>query len=89
LTLTFALHAPQYLEKIALLNPAASFISLNTFFRAVAASVMRVRARPVLKASLYSWVTLGFQIDPIYTQQFILGFFAKDNHRVEIGGFVI
>jgi pimeloyl-ACP methyl ester carboxylesterase len=73
LTLNFALHIPQYLERIALLSPAASFISLNIFFRAVAASVMRVRARPVLRASLYSWVTPGFKINPIYTQQFILG----------------
>jgi pimeloyl-ACP methyl ester carboxylesterase len=34
---------------------------------------MRIRARPVLRASLYSWVAPGFKINPIYTQQFILG----------------
>jgi pimeloyl-ACP methyl ester carboxylesterase len=73
LALNFALHAPQYLESIALLSPAASFISLNTFFNAVVAAVMRMRARSVLKAALYSWVTPGFKIDPIYTEQFILG----------------
>jgi pimeloyl-ACP methyl ester carboxylesterase len=73
LALNLALYAPRCLERIALLSPAASFISLNTFFRAVAASVMRVRAMPVLKASLYSWVTPGFEINPVYTQQFILG----------------
>jgi pimeloyl-ACP methyl ester carboxylesterase len=54
LALNLALYAPRCLERIALLSPAASFISLNLFFRAVAAFVMRVRARPVLKASLYS-----------------------------------
>ena len=73
LALNFALHVPQYLGKIALLSPAASFISLNTFFRVIAAAVMRIRVRPVLRTALYSWVAPGFKIDPIYTEQFILG----------------
>jgi pimeloyl-ACP methyl ester carboxylesterase len=73
LALNLAVYTPRCLERIALLSPAASFISLNMFFRAVVASVMRLRARPVLKTSLYSWVTPGFKINPIYTEQFILG----------------
>ncbi len=73
LALNFALHAPQCVERIVLLSPAASFIPLNWFFRAVAASVMRIRARAVLKAALYSWVAPGFTINQRYTEQFILG----------------
>jgi pimeloyl-ACP methyl ester carboxylesterase len=73
LALNFALHAPQCLERIALLSPAASFVSLNTFFRSVAAAAMHIRARLVLKASLYSWVAPGFKVNQIYTEQFILG----------------
>jgi pimeloyl-ACP methyl ester carboxylesterase len=68
LALNFALCAPRCLEKIALLSPAASFISLNSFFGAVAAAVMRIRVRPVLKAALYSWVTPGFKVNQTYTE---------------------
>lgn len=73
LALNLAIHAPQRLDRIVLLSPAASFISLNAFFRAVVGAAMRIRARPILKAALYSWVTPGFKVNPIYTEQFILG----------------
>jgi pimeloyl-ACP methyl ester carboxylesterase len=73
LGLNLALHAQQRLERIALLSPAASFISLNSFFRAVAGAAMRIPARPVLKAALYSWVARGFVVNEIFAEQFILG----------------
>jgi pimeloyl-ACP methyl ester carboxylesterase len=73
LALNLALHAPRRLEKIALLSPAASFISLNSFFRAVAGVAMRIPIRPVLKAALYSWVAPGFVVNEVFCDQFILG----------------
>jgi pimeloyl-ACP methyl ester carboxylesterase len=73
LALNFALHAPQRLEKIALLSPAASFISLNSFFRVVVAAAMRIPVRPVAKAALYSWVTPGFKVRQEFAEQFIVG----------------
>jgi pimeloyl-ACP methyl ester carboxylesterase len=72
LALNLALHAPQRVERVALLSPAASFISLNAFFRIVA-STIRIPARPILKSALYSWVTPGFKINPVFAEQFILG----------------
>jgi pimeloyl-ACP methyl ester carboxylesterase len=74
LGLNFALHAPQRLERIALLSPAASFISLNSFFRAVSGAAMHIPFRVVLKAALYSWVARGFVLNDIFTEQFILAF---------------
>jgi hypothetical protein len=71
--------------KYRLLSPAASFISLNTFFRAVVAAVMRIRARPVLKAALYSWVAPGFKINPIFSEQFISGFLFWNWEMQRIG----
>jgi pimeloyl-ACP methyl ester carboxylesterase len=73
LALNLALYAPRCLERIALLSPAASFISLSGFFRTVAAAAMRIRARPVLRAALHSWVAPGFQVNHTYAEQFILG----------------
>jgi pimeloyl-ACP methyl ester carboxylesterase len=73
LALNFALYAPDRLERIALLSPAASFIELNAFFRMVVAAAMRIPARPVAKAALHSWVTPGFLVKPEFEKQFILG----------------
>lgn len=73
LALNLALHTPQRLERVVLLSPAASFISLNSFFRVVAATVIRIPARPVLKAALYSWVTPGFKVNQVFAEQFIIG----------------
>lgn len=73
LALNLALHALHRLERIVLLSPAASFISLNSFFRAVAGAAMRLPARIVLKAALYSWVAPGFVINEVFAEQFILG----------------
>jgi pimeloyl-ACP methyl ester carboxylesterase len=73
LGLNLALHAPQHVERIALLSPAASFISLNSFFRAIAGAAMHIPFRVVLKAALYSWVARGFVVNEVFARQFILG----------------
>jgi pimeloyl-ACP methyl ester carboxylesterase len=73
LSLNLAIHAPERVRKLCLLSPAASFVSLNKFFGLVASSVMRIRARIVLKTALYSWVAKGFQINPVFSEQFIVG----------------
>ena len=73
LTLNLALHAPHRLERMVLLSPAASFIALNSFFSAIAQAVMRVPTRFVSKAALYSWVTPGFVVNPVYAEQFMTG----------------
>jgi pimeloyl-ACP methyl ester carboxylesterase len=73
LALNLAIHAPERVKKMCLLSPAASFVSLNKFFGLVASSVMRIRARSVLKTALYSWVAKGFKINPVFTEQFIIG----------------
>jgi pimeloyl-ACP methyl ester carboxylesterase len=73
LALNLAIHAPQRLEKIALLSPAASFIMLNRFFSAIVGSVMRIPTRFVAKLALYSWVTRGFVVNDVFAEQFSLG----------------
>jgi pimeloyl-ACP methyl ester carboxylesterase len=73
MTLNLALQAPHRLERIVLLSPAASFITLNPFFSAVAAAVMRVPTRFVSNAALYSWVTPGFKVNAVFAEQFITG----------------
>ena len=73
LALNLALHAPQRLERIVLLSPAASFISLTPFFQALANAVVRIPVMRILKAVLYSWVTPGFVINEVFERQFILG----------------
>lgn len=73
LALNLAIHAPLRLEKIVLLSPAASFITLNRFFSAIAGSVMRIPTRTVSKIALYSWVTRGFEVNDLFAEQFITG----------------
>jgi pimeloyl-ACP methyl ester carboxylesterase len=73
LSINLAIHAPERVKKLCLLSPAASFVSLNKFFGLVASSVMRIRARAVLNAALYSWVAKGYKIPPAFTEQFIIG----------------
>lgn len=73
LALNLAIYAPDRLGKIVLLSPAASFIMLSRFFSAVVGSVMHIPTRFVAKMALYSWVTKGFVVNDIYTEQFILG----------------
>ena len=67
------MHAPQRLEKVVLLSPAASFISLTPFFQALAGAVVRIPAATVLRAVLYSWVAPGVVINKVFEKQFILG----------------
>jgi pimeloyl-ACP methyl ester carboxylesterase len=73
LGLNLALYAPQRLERVVLLSPASSFTSLKPFFQALAAAVIRIPIKAILKASLYSWVTPGFVVNKAFEKQFILG----------------
>jgi pimeloyl-ACP methyl ester carboxylesterase len=73
MALNLALHAPERLERIVLLSPAAVFVALNSFFSAVAQAVMHVPTRFVSKVALNSWVARGFVVDPVFAEQFITG----------------
>jgi pimeloyl-ACP methyl ester carboxylesterase len=73
LALNLALQAPDRLEKIVLLSPAAVFIPLNSFFSAVAQAVMRIPMRFVSKFALNSWVAHGFMVDEVFAEQFMTG----------------
>lgn len=73
LTLNLAMVAPDRLERIVLLSPAAAFVALNSFFSAVAQAVMRVPTRFVAKAALNSWVARGFVVNAVFAEQFMLG----------------
>jgi pimeloyl-ACP methyl ester carboxylesterase len=73
LALNLALSAPQRLERIVLLSPAASFIELNWFFSAVVRAVMRIPTPWVSKAALKAWVARGFVVNPVFAEQFITG----------------
>ena len=73
LALNLALHAPDRLERIVLLSPAAVFVELNSFFSAVAQAVMRVPTRFVSKIALNSWVARGFVVNPVFADQFMTG----------------
>jgi pimeloyl-ACP methyl ester carboxylesterase len=73
LALNLAVHAPHRLEKIVLLSPAASFITLNSFFNAIVGAIMRIPTRMVAKFALYSWVTRGFVVNDVFAEQFITG----------------
>lgn len=73
LALNLALQAPQRVERIVLLSPAASFIALNWFFSAVVQAVMRIPTRLVSKAALNSWVAPGFVVNPVFAEQFMTG----------------
>jgi pimeloyl-ACP methyl ester carboxylesterase len=73
LTLNLAQQAPQRLDRIVLLSPAASFVALNSFFSAMAQAVMRVPSRFVAKFALNSWVARGFNVNPVFAEQFMVG----------------
>ena len=72
-SLNLAMQAPERLERIVLLSPAASFVALNPFFMAVAQAVMRVPTRFVSQFALQSWVAKGFVINPVFGEQFMTG----------------
>ncbi len=73
LALNLAQQAPQRLDRIVLLSPAASFVALNSFFSAVAQTVMRVPSRFVAKFALNSWVARGFEVNQVFAEQFMVG----------------
>jgi pimeloyl-ACP methyl ester carboxylesterase len=73
LALNLALYAPDRLERIVLLSPAAVFVALNSFFSAVAQAVIRVPTRFVSKVALNSWVARGFVVNPVFAEQFMTG----------------
>jgi pimeloyl-ACP methyl ester carboxylesterase len=73
LALNLALVVPDRLERIVLLSPAAVFIALNSFFSAVAQTVMRLPTRSVSKFALKSWVARGFVVNPVFAEQFMTG----------------
>ena len=73
LALDLALHAPERLERIVLLSPAAAFVPLNAFFSAVVQAVMRLPTRSIAKMALKSWVARGFVVNPVFAEQFMTG----------------
>ncbi len=73
MAINLALHAPERLEKIVLLSPAASFISLSPFFQTLSKVVIRLPVKAILKAVLYAWVAPGFVVNAVFESQFILG----------------
>jgi pimeloyl-ACP methyl ester carboxylesterase len=73
LALNLALQAPERLDRIVLLSPAAVFIALNSFFSAVAQAVMRVPMRFVSKVALSSWMARGFVVNDVFAEQFMTG----------------
>jgi pimeloyl-ACP methyl ester carboxylesterase len=73
LALNLALYAPDRLERIVLLSPAAVFVALNSFFSAVAQAVMRLPTRAVSKVALNSWVARGFVVNSVFAEQFMTG----------------
>jgi pimeloyl-ACP methyl ester carboxylesterase len=73
LALNLALLAPERVERVVLLSPAASFISLTPFFQALARAVIRIPVKRILKAVLTSWVAPGYIINEVFERQFILG----------------
>lgn len=73
LALNLALYAPDRLERIVSLSPAAVFVALNSFFSAVAQAVMRVPTKFVSRLALNSWVARGFIVDPVFAEQFMTG----------------
>jgi pimeloyl-ACP methyl ester carboxylesterase len=78
LALNFAQFAPQRLEKVVLLSPAASFISLTPFFQFLASAIIRIPSKKLLKSVLYSWVTPRFVINEVFVRQFVLGLYHWD-----------
>lgn len=73
LALNLALYAPDRLDRIVLLSPAAVFVALNSFFSAVAQAVMRLPTRVISKIALNSWVARGFVVNPMFAEQSMTG----------------
>lgn len=73
LALNLALYAPNRLERIVLLSPAAIFIALNSFFSVIAQTVMRVPSRFISQVALNSWVARGFKVNEVFAEQFMTG----------------
>jgi pimeloyl-ACP methyl ester carboxylesterase len=84
--LNLALYAPQTIEKMVLLSPASSFISLTPFFQFLASGLIRIPNPGILKRALYSWVAPGFLINEVFTRQFVLGLYHW-NWRVNKQGY--
>jgi pimeloyl-ACP methyl ester carboxylesterase len=73
LALNLSLVAPQRLDRIVLLSPAAVFVQLNAFFSTVAQSVMRLPSRSVARFALQSMVGRGFVVNDVFADQFMTG----------------
>jgi len=73
LALNLAMQAPNRVERIVLLSPAAAFIALNSSFSAVAQAVMRMPSHFVSRIALNSWVARGFAVNDVFAEQFITG----------------
>jgi pimeloyl-ACP methyl ester carboxylesterase len=86
LALNLAGWAPERVERIVLLSPAAVFVALNPFFAAVAQAVMRVPTRFVSKVAINSWVARGFVVDPLFAEQFMTGL-LNWNWKVNTSGY--
>jgi pimeloyl-ACP methyl ester carboxylesterase len=86
MALNLAQQAPQRLERVVLLSPAASFVALNSFFTAVAQAVMRVPVRFVSRYALNSWVTRDFKVNEVFAEQFMTGI-ENWNWSVNVSGY--
>ncbi len=86
LALNLAQEAPDRLERIVLLSPAAVFVALNSFFSAVAQAVMRIPTRSVSKFALKSWVRRGFKVNDVFAEQFMTGL-QNWNWKVNTSGY--
>lgn len=73
MTLNFAIHMPDRIKRIVLLSPAASFVTLNSFFTMIAQTVMRIPSRFVSRVALNSWVAKDFVVNDVYGEQFMTG----------------
>jgi pimeloyl-ACP methyl ester carboxylesterase len=72
-SLNLAMQAPERLDRIVLLSPAAAFVALNSFFSAVAQAVMRIPTRSVSRIALKSWVGRDFVVNEVFAEQFMTG----------------
>jgi pimeloyl-ACP methyl ester carboxylesterase len=86
LALILAQQAQERLDRIVLLSPAAVFVALNSFFSAIAQTVMRVPRRFVSKVALNSWVAHGFVVNEVFAEQFMTGL-QNWNWAVNISGY--
>jgi pimeloyl-ACP methyl ester carboxylesterase len=86
LALNLAMYAPQRLERIVLLSPAATFITLNSFFSGLVQTVMHIPTRFIAKAALSSMLTRDFACNPVFAEQFITGL-LNWNWKVNASGY--